>query len=191
VGLFGDGATYTQLFCLLFTFWSFGAALALCLFLYHPKRLQWFYDIVGEKRVKPLLFQNPTAKSLFFRTVPVILGLITLDGINDMGCEHKHHNSKVASLNDAEKAAKLLQDEAQERYTNHLQQTENQEENKAITTAYIEEDKEIRKQLYGTSDKIHATERTTQSFLKGVMRSESSRQVIGAVERIGTSVFGY
>ena len=190
VGLFGDGTTYTQLFCLLFTFWSFGAALALRLFLNHPKRLQWFYDIVGEKRVKPLLFQNPTAKSLFFRTVPVILGLITLDGINDMGCEHKHHTSKQASLDDAHKAFKLLHDQAQERFTNHLQQTENQEQREEVTTALLEEQKEISKQLYATCDKINARERTRQSFLKALMRSERSRQVIGAIEKIGTSVFG-
>ena len=146
---------------------------------------------MGEKRVKPLLFQGSKPFSFFILTVFAIFGLMTLDWINEMGCEQQHHNSKLASLDDAEKAAKLLQDEAQERYTNYLQQTENQEENKAITTAYIEEDKEITKQLYATSDKIHATERTTQSFLRGLMRSESSRQVIGAVERIGASVFEY
>ena len=79
VGLFADGTTYTQLFCLLFSFWSFSTSIVLRLFLSNPERLQWFYNIVGEKRVKPLLLNSSLVKLFISRTAPVLCGLIVMD----------------------------------------------------------------------------------------------------------------
>lgn len=58
------------------------------------KRLQWFYDIVGEKRVKPLLFQSPLVKLFISRTAPVICGLIGIDVATQMISEHQFQVDK-------------------------------------------------------------------------------------------------
>ena len=66
-------------------------------FLSNLKRLQWFYDIVGEKRVKPKLFASPLAKLLISRTAPVICGLIGMDAVTGVVFEAQFQEDKRAA----------------------------------------------------------------------------------------------
>lgn len=56
IGLYGDGTTYIETICFLCSVGAFLIVITILPFFNSPKRLQWFYNVVGEKRGKPLLF---------------------------------------------------------------------------------------------------------------------------------------
>lgn len=55
-GLYAQAYTPFQFVCLLFTGHCLGSLIFLRIFFNNEKRLQWFYDHVGERRAKPKLF---------------------------------------------------------------------------------------------------------------------------------------
>ena len=55
-GLYSHSHSAFQVFCLVFTGHFFGSLVFLRVFLGNEKRLRWFYDHVGERRVKYILF---------------------------------------------------------------------------------------------------------------------------------------
>ena len=55
-GLYAQAYTTFQFACLLFTGHCLGSLVFLRIFFNSERRLQWFYDHVGERRAKPKLF---------------------------------------------------------------------------------------------------------------------------------------
>ena len=190
VGIFADGTTHVQLVCLVFSFWAAIAALKIHVVLNNPKRLQWFYDIVGERRVKSKLFASPIAALLIGRSVPIVASLLGFDTAGDIMLQHQFDSSKDASQLAAHSARQASLSGAHQRCNAVLDLSNStSERNNAIAAR----DKEIalaEKAYNDTSKEVHKRVRTTETPFRKVLRSDQATQVIGAVQDTSKTILG-
>ena len=78
-GLYLHSHSAFQVFCLVFSGHCLGSLVFLRVFLGNEKRLRWFYDHIGERRVKYMLFASPLVWSLSGAAVPAVFGILGLE----------------------------------------------------------------------------------------------------------------
>ena len=97
-GLYTDDVNRTvyTTACLIYTAHCLVSILTFKTFLSDEKRLRWFYDHVGEKRVKPKLFTTPLIGALTSAGMRTMLGTALLEGgthcIRNMLHQSNYHN---------------------------------------------------------------------------------------------------
>ena len=78
-GLYSYSHSAFQVFCLVFSGHCLGSLMFLRIFLGNEKRLRWFYDHVGERRVKYMLFATPFLAFVSRTSVPALVGILGLE----------------------------------------------------------------------------------------------------------------
>ena len=78
-GLYSHSHSAFQVFCLVFSGHCLGSLIFLRVFLGNEKRLRWFYDHVGERRVKHMLFASPFLAFLSRAALPAMGGILGLE----------------------------------------------------------------------------------------------------------------
>jgi hypothetical protein len=186
VGLFGDGTTNIQLFCLIFSFWAFSTALTIPLILGTPKRLQRFYDIVGEKRVKHKLFGSPIL-ALLKKTAPAILTTIGIDAATDAYSEHQFQKIKSEARGEAHKEWYNANKRALEIYEEALMLGMSEKRAGAI---FDKEHTTAQNVFNATIKEIENMKRTTQPLMRALIQSDQSKRVIDALENVSNTTLG-
>ena len=190
VGLFADGTTYVQLVCLIFSFWAAITAVKIRVVLNNPKRLQWFYDIVGERRVKSKLFASPIAVLLISRSVPIIASLLGLDTVGEIVLDYQFTSEKAASREEAQKLYAATIPLGREDHRLAMADAKDNTARKAADLTLKNTQDTARSVYEADSKEIRNSKRTTETIFRKVLRSDQATQVIGAVQDTSKTVLG-
>ena len=187
LGLFGDGTTYTQLVCLAFAFWAPTTSIWLYFLLANPKRLQWFYNIVGEKRVKSKMFNTPFLKTFLASTVPTITTFI----VGAAGVDHLHEwqyqSNKIAAKEANHQIFQANNKAADDRYERLINLNLDR---RGVLEATLNHTKE----LAAASNEYHRSNmeadrpRNNTSFSQQVVQSDQVKHIVDAAERGSSSM---